>query len=117
MFIRKNGLLIEVETEVDEIELNELELERDWNKRLVVSQQKIVTPIKASRSKGEKMLTLEKWVLQGVYTRKQLIEMYLKAFGGSKLTPMTSLSDGKNPRYNKFSKLVKENPISHILSF
>lgn len=54
----------------------------------------------------------------GKYTRLQIIEELVKQDLGVKpITIRTMLSDGKNPRYTPFKKLIIENNVSGVLSF
>lgn len=54
---------------------------------------------------------------KGKHTRKQIIEMAMKKFPERSInTFSTLLSDGKNPKYNKFASLIKVDD-KGILSF
>ncbi len=59
--------------------------------------------------KNEKVLFLEEKINSGRFTKQQLIEEFLKWYGASKSYVDTLLSDGKNPKYNKFSRLLVVN--------
>jgi hypothetical protein len=60
----------------------------------------------------------EKLISQGKFTKAQVMEKVLAEFpSANKSTVQTDLSDGKNPKYNKFAKLVKEDPETKVLSF
>lgn len=52
------------------------------------------------------------------FTKTQLLEKGLAEFEGvQKSALQTFLIDSKNPKYNKFDKLVVEDPETHIMSF
>lgn len=55
-----------------------------------------------------KKATLAEWIKSGQFTKKEIIEKYCKEFGASSSTISTMLTDAKNPKYNKFEKIVVE---------
>lgn len=55
-----------------------------------------------------KMLQLSKWIGEAKYTKPQLIDKYVRKFAGQRSSIVTMLSMCKNPKYNKFEKLVVE---------
>lgn len=76
-------------------------------------------PKKQSKSSStqEMMVEVELLLKKGKYTRKEIIEKVSKKIPDLKLTSIgTVVSDAKNPKYNKFDKLVKQNE-KGILSF
>ena len=69
---------------------------------------------KKERGPGERIIWLKNKIAEAKYTKKELVEMYLEQWGGSKLTPATALADGKNPnqlgtKYDRFKKLILVN--------
>ncbi len=59
-------------------------------------------------STSEKVEFITPFIAAGKYTRKQLHEMLMKKFPDSKeLGIVTMLTDCKNPKYNRFAKLVE----------
>ena len=67
---------------------------------------------------GKRNKLIESLIAKGKFTQKEIVEKVLEKFpdhspGGI----ATMISDGKNPKYNKFSNIVKANPDSKILSF
>lgn len=61
---------------------------------------------------------IEKLIEEGIYTKQQIVEKTIVQFEGvTKSNLQTMLSDGKNAKYNRFSKLVVEDKDTKILSF
>lgn len=57
-------------------------------------------------STKEKVLFLENKIKEGKYTKNELIDLYMKEFGGSKSTPNYILWSGTRPDKNKLSGLI-----------
>ena len=69
------------------------------------------------RKFNEKTLFLLSMIKEGKFTRKEIIEKTLEKFpSASKSSLGTLLTDSKNPKYNRFDKLVKQGK-DGILSF
>jgi len=69
------------------------------------------------KSASKRKVKTEDLIAAGKYTRAEIVEKILAEFAVSKSTIGTVLSDGKNPKYNKFEKLVVEDKTTGILSF
>lgn len=68
--------------------------------------------------KSERFMYVQDKLSKGKYTRKDIIAMFMTEFpDASKNTVATYLSDGKNPKYNPFPRLIVENKESKVLSF
>lgn len=66
---------------------------------------------------AERIEFLTPLITAGKYNRKQLIEKTLQNFPGvSESSVATTLTDGKNPKYNKFAKLITQST-EGLLSF
>lgn len=98
------------EEEEEELE-DEVEEEDDPEEEEVEDEDKDKT-----KSRSEVVEYLSKFIKEGKYTRKELIEKSLINFPDkSKEAIGTYLSDGKNPKYNRFHSLLmtdKEGRIS-----
>lgn len=70
----------------------------------------------ASEEVSKRKTLIEDLISQAAFTKKQILEKVLKEFPKSSESAIsTMITDGKNPKYNKFSKLVQEK--DKILSF
>ena len=79
-------------------------------------------PVKKEKRKrkdlGETTLMIQGLISEGKWKRKEIIEKVCAEHQTSlPSTINTRITDGKNPKYNKFSLLVKEDPETKILSF
>lgn len=65
----------------------------------------------------EKVDFLTPFIKEGTYTKKELVAKAMKHFQESKETTfITMLTDGKNPKYNKFERLLSQDE-ENIISF
>lgn len=60
----------------------------------------------APAKKNEKRDYMTALISTGEYSRGDICKLYVEKFGGRPSSPGTILSDGHNPKYNKFSKLL-----------
>lgn len=67
-------------------------------------------------SSGSSREFIEKLIAEGEFTRDEIIEKTSEKFDVKTSTIRTHITDGKNPKYNKFSQLVQESD-EGILSF
>ncbi len=82
-----------------------------------IGKEETATKKNNKRSKDSEMKYVSELIGQKKYSRKDIIDMYLKKFPNSTKNTINSLlSHGKNPKYNDFEKLIKENK-EGILSF
>jgi len=72
-----------------------------------IVKEKSKSEQKVKKGKGERLAFLETLIAEGKHTVEAIVEMYVKKFGTSPNTVKTYIYDGKNPKYCKFSKLVK----------
>jgi hypothetical protein len=66
---------------------------------------------------GKRNLFIEGLIAEGKYTAKEIVDKAVAEFPGQNKSGIsTVVSDSKNPKYNKFSKLSKMDPETKILS-
>jgi outer membrane biosynthesis protein TonB len=67
------------------------------------------TPDQITETAGKRYELMSKLVGEGKYTKKEIVELVRKEFPAiSSITIVTNLTDSKNPKYNKLSKLASE---------
>ena len=93
---------------------------------LVSNETETPEPVKQETKKGKtanpeisKRNTLtESLIAKGEFTQKEIVSKVIEKFPNySESAINTIISDGKNPKYNRFDKLVKVVPDTKILSF
>jgi len=63
--------------------------------------------MKKKGERGEKFLFVQGLIQEGTHTRKEVVTLFLEKWPETaKATVGTLISDGKNPKYNKFPHLV-----------
>ncbi len=108
----------EVEDEEEEVEIEDQDEDEVENEEQ--EEEKVVTNKRSKKDEtiiSKRLAFLAFLIGEGKYTRKELVEKTLKQFpGASKAAIQTTLSDAKNPKYNKFERLVVEDD-KGIVSF
>lgn len=90
----------------------------------IVGTPTVTTPEKPKGVRGfqrspeatKRKEAIEAMITAGTFTAKQITEKIAEQFSVAPSSIQTMLSDGKNPKYNKFSQLVKKDA-NGILSF
>lgn len=88
-------------------EEEEVETPKKQAKKEVPAQKEKVKKEKGPSLTSKRVEFLSPLIKEGKYTKKQLLEMYMKKNKGeNEVGVATLLTDAKNPKYNKFDKLV-----------
>lgn len=97
------------------------ELKAEMQKIVGIPDQAVTAP-KQSKTKSaaaedvtKRRQEMEKMIETGKYTARQIAEKISADFERNLNSTLTELADGKNPKYNKFSRLVKStNKLLHF---
>lgn len=100
---------------VAEEDTGEQEKEEEPVKKIVKKQSKAIPAKKGSLTKS-RIALLTPLIKKGKFTKKELIDKALEEEPGATSGIQTLLTDGKNPKYNKFEKLIVQDKTG-IMSF
>lgn len=97
------------------------ELKAEMQKIIGIPDQTVAAPKQTKTKAGasadvvRRRQAIEAMIETGKYTARQIAEKISADFERSLNSVLTELADGKNPKYNRFSKLVQST--NHILHF